>query len=103
MIRFEDVERKIERHHPDADLELLRRAYIFSAMKHKDQVRASGEPYLVHPLSVAEILAAARAADGKSGAAPKPAPASEPEGETGVESAAPVAATAKPAAAKPAS
>ena len=53
-------------------------------------------------MSVAEILAAARAADGKSGAAPKPAPASEPEGETGVESAAPVAATAKPAAAKPA-
>lgn len=60
MIRFEDVERKIERHHPDADLDLLRRAYIFSAMKHKDQVRASGEPYLVHPLSVAEILAEMR-------------------------------------------
>ncbi len=60
MIRFEDVERKVERHHPDADLELLRRAYIFSAMKHKDQVRASGEPYLVHPLSVAEILAEMR-------------------------------------------
>ncbi len=57
MIRFEDVERKVERYHPDADIELLRRAYIFSAMKHKDQVRASGEPYLIHPLSVAEILA----------------------------------------------
>ncbi|NBO66429.1 MAG: bifunctional (p)ppGpp synthetase/guanosine-3',5'-bis(diphosphate) 3'-pyrophosphohydrolase, partial [Acidobacteria bacterium] len=57
MIRYEDVERKVERHHPGADLDLLRRAYIFSAMKHKDQVRASGEPYLVHPLSVAAILA----------------------------------------------
>ena len=57
MIRYEDVERKVERYHPDADIDLLRRAYIFSAMKHKDQVRASGEPYLVHPLSVAEILA----------------------------------------------
>lgn len=57
MIRFEDVERKVERFHPDADIELLRRAYIFSAMKHKDQKRASGEPYLIHPLSVAEILA----------------------------------------------
>ncbi len=57
MIRFEDVERKVERYHPDADIELLRRAYIFSAMKHKDQKRASGEPYLIHPLSVAEILA----------------------------------------------
>ncbi|QQS47835.1 MAG: bifunctional (p)ppGpp synthetase/guanosine-3',5'-bis(diphosphate) 3'-pyrophosphohydrolase [Acidobacteriota bacterium] len=57
MIRFEDLERKVERYHPDADIELLRRAYIFSAMKHKDQKRASGEPYLIHPLSVAEILA----------------------------------------------
>ncbi len=57
MIRFEDVERKVERHHPDADLDLLRRAYIFSAKAHKDQVRASGEPYLIHPLSVAAILA----------------------------------------------
>ncbi len=57
MIRFEDVERKVEKHHPDADLDLLRRAYIYSAKSHKDQVRASGEPYLIHPLSVAEILA----------------------------------------------
>jgi len=57
MIRFEDVERKVERYHPDADLDLLRRAYIFSAMMHKDQVRASGEPYLIHPLSVAGLLA----------------------------------------------
>jgi len=57
MIRFEDVERKVERHHPDADLDLLRRAYIYSAKAHKDQVRASGEPYLIHPLSVAAILA----------------------------------------------
>jgi GTP pyrophosphokinase len=57
MIRFEDVERKVERHHPDGDLEMLRRAYIFSAMMHKDQMRASGEPYLIHPLSVAGMLA----------------------------------------------
>ncbi len=57
MIRFEDVERKIERRQPDADLDLLRRAYIFSAKAHKDQMRASGEPYLIHPLSVAGILA----------------------------------------------
>ncbi len=57
MIRFEDVERKVERYHPDADLDLLRRAYIYSAKEHKEQVRASGEPYLIHPLSVAEILA----------------------------------------------
>ena len=53
MIRFEDVVRTVERHHPDGDLDLLRRAYIFSAKEHKEQKRASGEPYLIHPLSVA--------------------------------------------------
>jgi GTP diphosphokinase / guanosine-3',5'-bis(diphosphate) 3'-diphosphatase len=57
MIRFEDVYRTVGRYHPDADLDILRRAYIFSAREHKDQVRQSGEPYLIHPLSVAGILA----------------------------------------------
>ena len=57
MIRFEDVYRTVSKYHPDADLEMLRRAYIFSAREHKDQVRKSGEPYLIHPLSVASILA----------------------------------------------
>ncbi|HET6373679.1 MAG TPA: bifunctional (p)ppGpp synthetase/guanosine-3',5'-bis(diphosphate) 3'-pyrophosphohydrolase [Candidatus Polarisedimenticolia bacterium] len=56
-IRFEDITDKIEAYHPDADLDLLRRAYIFSAMEHKGQVRRSGEPYLMHPLEVANILA----------------------------------------------
>jgi GTP pyrophosphokinase len=57
MIRFEDVVKTVEHFHPDGDLDLLRRAYIFSAKEHKDQTRASGEPYLIHPLSVAQILA----------------------------------------------
>ncbi|HZS03857.1 MAG TPA: bifunctional (p)ppGpp synthetase/guanosine-3',5'-bis(diphosphate) 3'-pyrophosphohydrolase [Blastocatellia bacterium] len=57
MIRFEDVVKTVEKYHPDADLDLLRRAYIFSAKEHRDQVRKSGEPYLIHPLSVAGILA----------------------------------------------
>jgi GTP diphosphokinase / guanosine-3',5'-bis(diphosphate) 3'-diphosphatase len=57
MIRFEDIYETVGRHHPGADLELLRRAYIFSAVEHKGQTRASGEPYLVHPLEVAAILA----------------------------------------------
>ena len=57
MIRFEDIYETVQRHHPDADLEILRKAYIFSAVEHKGQVRASGEPYLVHPLEVAAILA----------------------------------------------
>ena len=45
---------------PSADLELLRKAYIFSAVEHKGQTRASGEPYLVHPLEVAAVLAEMR-------------------------------------------
>ncbi|MBI4454569.1 MAG: bifunctional (p)ppGpp synthetase/guanosine-3',5'-bis(diphosphate) 3'-pyrophosphohydrolase [Acidobacteria bacterium] len=57
MIRFEDLEDKVQQYHPGADLELLRRAYIFSAREHRGQVRRSGEPYLSHPLEVANILA----------------------------------------------
>ncbi len=57
MIRFEDLLEKVRDYNPDADLELLRRAYVFSALEHKGQVRHSGEPYLVHPLEVATILA----------------------------------------------
>jgi GTP diphosphokinase / guanosine-3',5'-bis(diphosphate) 3'-diphosphatase len=57
VIRFEDVIEKVRGYYPDADVELLRRAYVFSAFAHKGQVRHSGEPYLVHPIEVADILA----------------------------------------------
>src|SRR5687767_13269936 len=57
MIRFEDLIEKVRATNPDADVELLRRAYVFSAFEHKGQVRHSGEPYLVHPLEVADQLA----------------------------------------------
>jgi GTP pyrophosphokinase len=57
MIRFEDLVDKVRASNPDADIELLRRAYVFSAFEHKGQVRHSGEPYLVHPLEVADQLA----------------------------------------------
>src|SRR4029079_13741393 len=57
MIRFEDLVEKVRVTNPDADVELLRRAYVFSAFEHKGQVRHSGEPYLVHPLQVADLLA----------------------------------------------
>jgi GTP pyrophosphokinase len=60
MIRFEDIQHEVESYLKDADLELLRKAYIFSAKEHKGQMRSSGEPYLVHPLSVAHILAEMR-------------------------------------------
>ena len=57
MIRFEDLIEKVRSTNPEADVELLRRAYVFSAYEHKGQVRHSGEPYLVHPLEVADLLA----------------------------------------------
>src|SRR3954468_11169272 len=57
MIRFEDVVEKVRAYSPDADVELLRRAYVFSAFEHRGQVRHSGEPYLIHPLAVADFLA----------------------------------------------
>src|SRR3569832_366693 len=56
-VRFEDILDKVESYNPDFDEELLQRAYIFSAREHRGQVRSSGEPYLVHPLNVAYILA----------------------------------------------
>jgi guanosine-3',5'-bis(diphosphate) 3'-pyrophosphohydrolase len=57
MIRFEELLEKVRAYSPDADVELLRRAYVFSAFEHRGQVRHSGEPYLIHPLAVADILA----------------------------------------------
>lgn len=60
MIRIEDIIEKVERNRPNSDVDLIRRAYLFSAMHHRGQKRASGEPYLVHPLEVADLLAEMR-------------------------------------------
>ncbi|HEV8483669.1 MAG TPA: bifunctional (p)ppGpp synthetase/guanosine-3',5'-bis(diphosphate) 3'-pyrophosphohydrolase [Blastocatellia bacterium] len=57
MIRFESIVERVRKNHPGADEDLLRRAYLFSAREHRGQIRKSGEPYLVHPLEVANILA----------------------------------------------
>ena len=57
MIRIQDIIDKVMEYNPEADLDLVERAYIFSARVHDGQVRLSGEPYLSHPLEVAGILA----------------------------------------------
>jgi guanosine-3',5'-bis(diphosphate) 3'-pyrophosphohydrolase len=57
MIRINDILDKITGYHPDADLDIVERAYVYSARVHAGQVRLSGEPYLMHPLEVANILA----------------------------------------------
>lgn len=48
---------------PDADVELIRRAYEVAASWHQGQTRRSGDPYITHPLAVATILAEAGAGD----------------------------------------
>ena len=57
MIRINDILDKITGYHSDADLDIVERAYVYSARVHAGQVRLSGEPYLMHPLEVANILA----------------------------------------------
>ena len=59
-IGIEELIEKVRRYNPDAQVELIRRAYDFSAQAHEGQLRRSGEPYLAHPLAVAEILTALR-------------------------------------------
>lgn len=63
MIRIEDIIEKVESNRPNPNIDLIRRAYLFSALHHRGQTRASGEPYLVHPLEVAKILADMRLDD----------------------------------------
>ena len=56
MIRINDILDAILEYDPDADLDVVERAYIYSAQVHEGQIRLSGEPYLTHPLEVAAIL-----------------------------------------------
>ena len=56
MVRLDDILEKILAYHPTADLDQVRKGYVFSAKVHHGQVRLSGEPYLTHPMEVANIL-----------------------------------------------
>lgn len=57
MVRLNEILEKVAEYNPNANLDIIKKAYIFSARVHKDQVRLSGEPYLNHPLETAYILA----------------------------------------------
>jgi GTP pyrophosphokinase len=57
MIRINDILDKVLESHPGEDLDVIDRAYIYSARVHAGQLRLSGEPYLSHPLEVAYVLA----------------------------------------------
>src|SRR5450755_1679143 len=60
VTKFRDLLRKIRAYRPTDDLTLVKKAYDFSLRNHQGQTRASGEPYLVHPLEVATVLAEMR-------------------------------------------
>jgi len=60
VTKFRDLLRKIRSYRPNDDLTLVKKAYDFSLRHHQGQTRASGEPYLVHPLEVAAVLAEMR-------------------------------------------
>ncbi len=63
MISFDTLIDKARASNPNADTDLLRRAYDFSAAEHAGQKRRSGEPYLIHPLEVASLVADMRLDD----------------------------------------
>src|SRR5207342_2494124 len=55
--RFEALLRQVQANRPTEDVNLIRKAWDFCVQHHRGQMRASGEPYIVHPLEVAEVLA----------------------------------------------
>lgn len=57
MLRLNDVIERVQGYHPNADVDLIKKAYVFAAKAHQGQVRKSGDPYLIHPLEVSGLLA----------------------------------------------
>lgn len=57
MTRLDYILDEVKSYHPNADLEMVRRAYEYAAKAHEGQTRRSGDPYVTHPLSVAGIIA----------------------------------------------
>jgi len=60
MIRLNDILDKVASYNPAADLNLIRKAYVYCAKVHQGQTRLSGEPYIIHPMEVAGLLAQLR-------------------------------------------
>ncbi|MDJ0763253.1 MAG: bifunctional (p)ppGpp synthetase/guanosine-3',5'-bis(diphosphate) 3'-pyrophosphohydrolase [Myxococcota bacterium] len=57
MVRIDDVIDAYLMKRPGSDISRIQRAYIYSAKQHEGQLRKSGEPYMIHPLAVAQIIA----------------------------------------------
>jgi GTP pyrophosphokinase len=56
-MRIDEILETVKAYYPQADVDLIKKAYVFSAKMHAGQTRKSGEPYFVHPFGVAKILA----------------------------------------------
>lgn len=56
-ILYQDLIERIRKYHPSDDISLVEKAYKIAGEAHKEQKRKSGEPYIIHPLCVAIILA----------------------------------------------
>jgi len=56
-ILYKELIDKVRSYHPSADISMIEKAYILADNAHKNQLRKSGEPYIIHPLCVANILA----------------------------------------------
>ena len=54
---YESMLQTVQRYSPAADMDAVKRAYEYAERKHDGQKRKSGEPYIIHPLAVAEIVA----------------------------------------------
>jgi guanosine-3',5'-bis(diphosphate) 3'-pyrophosphohydrolase len=60
MARINEIVDRVQQNFPGVETSLLQKSYVYSAKVHQGQLRLSGEPYLTHPLAVAEILAEMR-------------------------------------------
>ncbi len=56
MLSPDDLVTRVRSYHPTADAELLRKAYDYSERAHRGQMRKSGDPYFIHPASVAGVI-----------------------------------------------
>src|SRR5207244_5123358 len=56
MMRHYELVERVTRYNPNADENLLNKAYVYAMQKHGTQQRANGDPYFSHPLEVAGIL-----------------------------------------------
>lgn len=54
---YQDLIKRVQKYHPSDDISMIAKAYSVASKAHRDQLRKSGEPYIIHPLNVAIILA----------------------------------------------